>query len=199
MLCEPGDLHAAEPPTTRRTAPRLARTRRGEIRGRLLFREIRRNPCAGHRHARGSPAAMAQRPRARLGHRRIRHAAARDARAHPPRGLRRQAERAHRRNPAPDRAQPALRGRSQGDRGAADHDRLRRDPGRRRHAHSLDHRRLDRALRLPGLDEDARHVRRQVRCAIISPRFPAACAAARPCSISTMPRIRRPTPMPISS
>ena len=41
---------------------------------------------------------------ARLGHGRIRHAAARHLRAHAPRGLRRQAERPHHRNPAADRA-----------------------------------------------------------------------------------------------
>src|ERR1700694_3181288 len=35
--------------------------------------------------------------------------------------------------------------------------RSRRDPARRRHPHRLDHRRLDRALRLPRLDENARH------------------------------------------
>ncbi len=37
----------------------------------------------------------------------------------------------------------------QGTRRAPDHARLRRHPGRWRHAHGLDHRRLDRALRLP--------------------------------------------------
>ena len=47
--------------------------------------------------------------------------------------------------------------RSAGARRAADHRRLRRDPGRRRHAHRLDHRRLGRAARLHRLDEDARH------------------------------------------
>ncbi len=39
-----------------------------------------------------------------------------------------------------------------------DHHRLRRDPGRRRHPHRLDHRRLGGARRLPDLDEVARHV-----------------------------------------
>ena len=36
-------------------------------------------------------------------------------------------------------------------------------------------------------------------CAITSPRCPAASARARRCSTSTMPRIRKPTPTPISS
>ena len=39
-----------------------------------------------------------------------------------------------------------------------DHHRLRRDPGRRRHPHRLDHRRLGGARRLCFVDEDARHV-----------------------------------------
>ena len=52
-------------------------------------------------------------------------------------------------------------GRSAGARRAADHRRLRRDPGRRRHAHRRDHRRLGRALRLPRLDEGARHAARR--------------------------------------
>ena len=38
-----------------------------------------------------------------------------------------------------------------------------------------------------------------IRCATMSRRSPAASARARRCSISTMPRIRRPTPTPISS
>ena len=135
----------------------------------------------------------------RLDHRRIRHAAARHAGAHAARSLRRQAERPHGRNPAPDRAQPALGGRSQSARRAPDHHRLRRHPGRRRHPHRLDHRRLDRALRLPRLDEDARHGARWKSCATISRRSPAACAAAWRCSTSIMPRIRKPRPTPISS
>ena len=62
-----------------------------------------------------------------------------------------------------------------GARRAADHHRLRRDPGRRRHPHRLDHRRLGGAVRLPGLDEGARHDQAATCCATISPRCPAAC------------------------
>ena len=50
-------------------------------------------------------AAMAEGPGPRLGHRRIRHAAARHAGTHPPRGRRRQAGWPHRRDSAPDRPQ----------------------------------------------------------------------------------------------
>ena len=89
--------------------------------------------------------------------------------------------------------------RSAGARRAADHRRLRRDPGRRRHPHRLDHRRLGGAARLPRLDEDARDAQGAIRCATTSPRSPAASATARRCSISTMPRIPRPRPTPISS
>ena len=103
------------------------------------------------------PAAMAQGPGPRLDHCRIRHVAARHLGAHAARGLGRQAERPHRRNPAADRAQPAFSGRSQGARRAPDHHRLRRHPGRRRYPHCFNHRRLDRALRLPRLDENPRH------------------------------------------
>ena len=63
-----------------------------------------------------------------------------------------------RRNPAADRPLAALGGRLAGARRAPDHHRLRRDPGRRRHPHRLDHRRLGGAVRLPRLDEGARHV-----------------------------------------
>ena len=48
------------------------------------------------------------------------------------------------------------------------------------------------AVRLPCLDEDARHVQgaKSIKCcAITSPRFPAACSTAPRCSISIMPRI----------
>src|SRR2546423_816787 len=92
-----GSRHAAKPPTARRAARSLARTRRGEICRRLLFREIRRYPCAGDGHARRPAAAMAQGPVARLDHSRIRHVTAGDYRAHAPRGIGRQAERTHRR------------------------------------------------------------------------------------------------------
>ena len=50
---------------------------------------------------------------------------------------------------------------SRGARGAADHGRLRRHPGRRRHAHRRHHRRLGGAARLPRLDEGAGDVARR--------------------------------------
>ena len=81
--------------------------------------------------------------------------------------VRRQAERPHGRNPAPDRALAARRRRSRRARRAPDHRRLRRHPGRWRHPHRLDHRRLGRARRLHRLDEGAQHDPRR--------------GAARPC------------------
>ena len=48
----------------------------------------------------------------------------------------------HAGNPAPDRPLAALGGRSEGAGRPHHHARLRRDPGRRRHAHGGDHRRL---------------------------------------------------------
>ena len=151
-----GEEHAAEPPTARRAARHLARARRGEIRRGFLLREVRRHPRAGDGDAGGPAAALAQGPGARLGHGRIRHAAARHLGAHAPRGIGRQAERPHHRDPAADRAQPARGARSSRARRAADHRRLRRDPGRRRNPHRRHHRRLGRAVRLHHLDEDAR-------------------------------------------
>ena len=82
---------------------------------------------------------------------------------------------------------------------AADHHRLRRHPGRRRHAHGLHHGGLGGAVGLSCLDEDARHAQGDRCCATTSPRCPAASTTAPRCSISTMPRIRKPTPTPISS
>jgi ribonuclease PH len=70
----------------------------------------------------------------------------------------RQAGRPHAGNPAPDRPLAARRGRPPGAGRAADHRRLRRHPGRWRHAHRLDHRRLGRAPRLPALDGGAQMI-----------------------------------------
>ena len=58
--------------------------------------------------------------------------------------------------------------------------RLRRDPGRRRHPHRRDHRRLGRAARLHRLDEGRATCSRTIRCATMSPRSPAASTTAPP-------------------
>ena len=87
----------------------------------------------------------------------------------------------------------------QGARRAPDHHRLRRDPGRRRHPHRLDHRRLGRAARLHRLDEDARDAARRAAARPRRGDLLRHLQRRRRCSISTMPRIRRPTPTPISS
>src|SRR5215207_11651885 len=65
--------HAAKPPCARSVAPRVAGTRRRQIRRRFLHGEIRRHPCAGHGHAGRTAAAVAEGPGPRLGHGRIRH------------------------------------------------------------------------------------------------------------------------------
>ena len=72
--------------------------------------------------------------------------------AHPARIDHRQGLRPHAGNPAPHRPVAARRRRSAAPRRAPDHTRLRRHPGRRRHAHGVDHRRLGRAARLPEMD-----------------------------------------------
>ena len=136
---------------------------------------------------------------ARLGHRRIRHAAARHVGTHAPRGIGRQAERPHHRDPAADRAQPARGARSRRARRTADHRRLRRDPGRRRNPHRRHHRRLGGALRLRRLDEGARDGEGRAAARPRRRRLLRHLQRVRRCSTSTMPRIPRPTPTPISS
>ena len=118
----------------------------------LLPRQLRRDEGAVHGLARGRGAALAARLRQGLGHGRICDAAARHARAHAPRGHFGQALRPHAGDPAPDRPFAARGRQPAGDRRAADHGRLRRDPGRWRHPHRRDHGRLGGAPRLLRLD-----------------------------------------------
>ena len=122
------------------------------------------------------------------------------ARAHAPRGDRRQAVRPHAGDPAADRPLAARRRRPAGARRAADHHRLRRDPGRRRHAH-----RRRSPARWVALHDCLQWM--QGRSMICDQ--PAArprrgdllrhLSRARRCSTSTTPRIRAPRPTPISS
>ena len=81
-------------------------------------------------------------PGPRLDHRRVRDAPRLDGRAEAARRLARAPGRAHRRDPAADRALAARRDRLRGPRRAHGLDRLRRARGRRRHALRRDHRRL---------------------------------------------------------
>ena len=99
--------------------------------------------CAPPRRGQGPAVPARQGPG--LGHRRIWHAPARHPHARQPRGGQGQAVRPHAGNPAADRPLAARRGRPAKARRAPDHRRLRRHPGRRRHAHRGDFRRLGRA------------------------------------------------------
>ena len=76
----------------------------------------------------------------------------------------------HAGDPAPDRPVAARLHRPRGDRRAHHHDRLRRAPGGRRHAHGGDHRRLCRARRRDryARRDEARSPR--IRCTARSPR-----------------------------
>ena len=132
----------------------------------------------------------------RLGHRRVRHAAARDQHAQRPRGGARQAVGPHAGDPAPDRPQPARGRRPRRARASAPiQHRLRRAAGRRRHAHRVDHRRLRRAARRARAgcrtrasiadDAAARFRRRDLG---------RHRTRARRCSTSTTPRTRPATP-----
>ena len=98
-----------------------------------------------HRERRGSRAAVPAQHRQGLGHRRVRHAAARHQHAHAARGDAGQGRRPDAGDSAADRPIAALGHQPAGARRAHDLDRLRRHPGRRRHAHRVDHRRLRRA------------------------------------------------------
>ncbi len=102
---------------------------------------------------RGPAAALAARRKPGLGNRRVRHAAALHPQPHGARGRARRPGRAHHGDPAPDRSRAARLGRPEEARPTHRHTRLRRDPGRRRHAHRVDLRRLRRAQ--PGADQAA--------------------------------------------
>ena len=82
------------------------------------------------------------RPRPGLGDGRVRHAAPGHPHPRPARGGGGQAVRPQPGDPAPDRPLAARRHRPEGAGRAPVHPRLRRDPGRRRHPHRRDHRRL---------------------------------------------------------
>ena len=90
-------------------------------------------------------------------------------------------------------------GRPRGARRAPDHGRLRRHPGRWRHPHRLDHRRLGGAGRLHRLDEDPQHDQDQPAARPCRGDLLRHLQRHRRCSISITPRIPRPTPTPISS
>ena len=172
-----------------RAAPRHARARRLQARRGLLPGPLRRHACALHREPRRAGAGLAARRRQGLGHGRIRHAAARHARAHAARGDAGQAGRPHAGDPAPDRPLAARRRRPEGARRAPDHHRLRRAPGRRRHAHRRDHRRLGGAPRRARLDARARDDRRRACSRDHVAAISCGIVAARRCSTSTMSRI----------
>ena len=165
-----------------------------QARRRLGAGRVRRHQGAVHRVGRREGAAAQARQRRGLGHRRIRHAAARHPHPQRPRGRARQAKRPHAGDPAPDRPLAALRVRSGGARRAHDLARLRRDPGRRRHAHRGDHRRLRRRARCgdAGCWRRASSARR--RSATSSPRCRSASSRARRCSTSNTSKTRPATP-----
>ena len=98
-----------------------------------------------HRERRGAGPALPSRQGPGLGHGRIWHAPARHPHARQPRGGQGQAIGPNAGNPAADRPLAARGGRPAQARRAADHGRLRRHPGRWRHAHRVHLRRLGRA------------------------------------------------------
>ena len=141
------DSHDAIRPTTRQPAPRHhahARTTSMHAEGSVLI-EAGRTQGDLHGERRGPRAAVPAQHRQGLGDRRVRHAAARHQHAHAARGVAGQGRRPHAGDSAADRPIAAGGDEPAGARRAHDLDRLRRHPGRRRHAHGVDHRRVRRA------------------------------------------------------
>ena len=129
-----------------------------------------------------------------LGHRRVLDAAARDRRADPARVGQGPDRRPDPRDPAPDRPLAARRRRPGQARRADGHRRLRRAPGRRRHPHRVDHRRLRRAraaLITYGME---RHLVGKVAAVSVGHR-----RRHRRCSTSTTRRTRTPRSTSTSS
>ena len=140
--------------TTRASGRQPDDLRRGHVRSRLHrdgdrfgARRVRPHARAVHRVARRPRSAVAEGLGQGLGHRRVLDAAGIVAGARRARSRTRQAERPYAGDPAADRPVVARRHRPARDARRAAHRRLRRAPGRRRHAHRVDLRRLDRAAR----------------------------------------------------
>ena len=138
--------HAASQwPAPRRTSSGTTDASLHQACGRVGAGRVRRHPGDLHRQCRRKSPGLSEGQGRGLADRRVRHAAARHAHPQRPRGRARKAGRTHARDPAPDRSQPARSVRPACARRTHAAHRLRRDPGRRRHAHRGDHRRLCRA------------------------------------------------------
>ncbi len=129
-------------PRRRRTAPDQLRTRLHRDGCRLVPGDVRPHACAVHGFDRRGRAALDARQRQGLGHRRVLDAARIVGRANRPGSGARQAERAHGRDPAPDRSRAARRVRHDDARRTTGDRRLRRVAGRRRDPHGEHLRRL---------------------------------------------------------
>ena len=114
-----------------------------------------------------------------------------DARAGRPRGGQGQAERPHPGDPAPHRPLAARGDRPGRARRGADHRRLRRAAGRRRHAHRVDLRRLPRAARRVLAPRRRRSRSPRTRSPTCAPRSRSASSTRCRASTSTTPRTRR--------
>ncbi len=152
----PSDSHAT-PGRLRGNPTRRARARRSAhlgvharlhpVRRRLGAGRVRHDARAVHRVGRGAGAAVAAGQGSGLGHRRVLDAAGLDVGAERPRGGAGQAVGPHAGDPAAHRPVAARGHRSHHDGRGADHRRLRRAAGRRRHPHRVDLRWLRRAAR----------------------------------------------------
>ena len=192
--------HASIQTAVRRNARHLLRARHLQARRRVLPRQVRRHACAVHGEPGGKGAGLDAQFRQGLGDRRIRHAAALHRRAHAPRGVVRQAGRPHAGDPAPDRPQPARRwstcrrSANSRSRSIATSSRPMAAPAPPRSPAAGS--RCTTAC-LDGSAADDQGLEGAART--MSPRFPAASSRASRSSTSTISRIRRPAPTPISS
>ncbi|CAA9577651.1 MAG: Ribonuclease PH, partial [uncultured Thermomicrobiales bacterium] len=156
---------AAGPPPgwtrPRGAPPGVDHPRGGPVRRRLGADRGRRHPGALRGERRGEGAALDARQGPRLGDRRVRDAATGHQGADTTGGDAGTAGGAHGRDPAADRAVAAGGHRPRGAGRAADRRRLRRAPGRCRHALRGDHRRLCRAG--AGVPEAARRAPTEAR------------------------------------
>lgn len=133
-------LLPSQRPHGRPAAPRAHRTRLHPSRRRLGAGQLRRYPRAVHRQCGEPRAELPARQGRRLGHCRIRHAAAFHPHPLRPRSRARQAGRTHAGNPAPDRPRTARLRRPQCTGRTHHHPGLRRAAGRRRHPYRRHHR-----------------------------------------------------------
>ena len=160
----------------------------------LVPDRVRQDQGAVRRERQRGRAALAQGLGPRLGHRRVRDAAAGHPRPLGPRVGQGPHRRTHARDLPPRRPLAAHGDRLQGARREHHHDRLRRAAGRRRHPHRGHHRRVRRAGRRRRAPARPRAPWRASRSSSRSPRSASASSTACRCSTCRTSRTSAPRP-----